>query len=398
MAQWLKERHIASIAMESTGVYWIAPHEVLEAAGFEILLVDTRQLSRVPGRDKKTDAKDCEWIQRLHSCGLLKGSFRPPEAICMLRTLVRDRATLVAESADWLHRMQKSLDQMNVRVHRAVSDIDGVTGMKILRAIAEGERDPIKLAKFRDWRCRKNEEEIAQQLTGHWREDHLFSLRQSVQMYDAIRQRVADYEREILRKLAEMQRQDCQPQPPPAVNNPHKARAIKKRGEEPMREALYRMSGVDLTCIDAIGVETVLVVMSEYGPTLSDFPTEKQFVSHATLAPHRPISGGKPVKKRRRNTASTRVSAALRMAALSLRNSGTALGAYYRKIARSLGGDVAVFASARKLGTLIYRLLRWGQPYVDEGVEAFEKRHREIRIKSLKARAKELGYQLVANV
>ena len=398
MAQWLRDRHIASIAMESTGVYWIAPHEVLEAAGFEILLVDTRQLSRVPGRDKKTDAKDCEWIQRLHSCGLLKGSFRPPEAICMLRTLVRDRATLVAESADWLHRMQKSLDQMNVRVHRAVSDIDGVTGMKILRAIAEGERDPMKLAKFRDRRCRKNEAEIADQLTGHWREDHLFSLRQSLQMYDAIRQHVADYDQEILRKLAEMRRQECQPQPPPPVNNPHKARAIKKRGEEPMREALYRMSGVDLTCIDAIGVETVLVVMSEYGPTLSDFPTEKQFVSHATLAPHRPISGGKPIKKRRRNTASTRVAAALRMAALSLRNSGTALGAYYRKIARSRGGDVAVFASARKLATLIYRLLRWGQPYVDEGVEAAEKRYCEIRITSLKAKAKELGYQLVANV
>ncbi len=396
MAQWLKERNIESIAMESTGVYWIAPHEVLEAAGFEILLVDTRQLARVPGRDKKTDAKDCEWIQRLHSCGLLRGSFRPAEAICMLRTLVRDKAILVADSSDWLRRMQKSLDQMNVRVHRAVSDIDGVTGMKILRAIAAGERDPMKLAQLRDWRCRKSEEEIANQLTGHWREDHLFSLRQSLQMYDAFQQRVADYDREILRKLAELQRQECRQQPPPTVKNPHKARAIKKRGEEPMREALYRMSGADLTSIDAIGVETVLVVVSEYGPTLSDFPTEKHFVSHATLAPHRPISGGKPVKKKRRNTASTRVAAALRMAALSLRNSATALGAYYRKIARSRGGDVAVFASARKLATLIYRLLRWGQPYVDEGVEAFEKRYRESRINSLKARAKELGYQLVA--
>ena len=397
MAQWLNERNIESIAMESTGVYWIAPHEILEAAGFEILLVDTRQLARVPGRDKKTDAKDCEWIQRLHSCGLLRGSFRPPEAICMLRTLVRDKAILVAESADWLRRMQKALDQMNVRVHRAVSEIDGVTGMKIVRAIAEGERDPMKLAKLRDWRCRKSEEEISNELTGHWREDHLFSLRQSLHMYDAIQQRVADYDQEILRKLAELQREECRHEPPPNVNNPHKARAIKKRGEEPMREALYRMSGVDLTSIDAIGVETVLVVVSEYGPTLSDFPTEKQFVSHATLAPHRPLSGGKPVKKKRRNTASTRVAAALRMAALSLRNSATALGAYYRKISRSRGGDVAVFASARKLATLIYRLLRWGQPYVDEGAEAFEKRYRDIRIRSMKAKAKELGYQLVAS-
>jgi hypothetical protein len=269
--------------------------------------------------------------------------------------------------------------------------------MKFVRAIAEGERDPMKLAKLRDWRCRKSEEEISNELTGHWREDHLFSLRQSLHMYDAIQQRVADYDREILRKLAELQREECRHEPPPNVNNPHKARAIKKRGEEPMREALYRMSGVDLTSIDAIGVETVLVVVSEYGPTLSDFPTEKQFVSHATLAPHRPLSGGKPVKKKRRNTASTRVAAALRMAALSLRNSATALGAYYRKISRSRGGDVAVFASARKLATLIYRLLRWGQPYVDEGAEAFEKRYRDIRIRSMKAKAKELGYQLVAS-
>ena len=395
MAQWLKERNIKSIAMESTSVYWIAPHEVIEAAGFEILLVDTRQLARVPGRDKKTDPKDCEWIQRLHSCGLLRGSFRPPEMICMLRTLVRDKATLVAESADWLRRMQKSLDQMNVRVHRAVSDIDGVTGMKIVRAIAKGERDPVKLAQLRDWRCHKSEEEIAKELTGHWREDHLFSLRQSLHMYDAIQQRVADYDREILRKLSELQRDDCRQQTPPKLNNPHKARAIKKRGEEPMRGALYRMTGVDLTSIDAIGEETVLVVASEYGPDLSDFPTEKQFVSHVTLAPHRPMSGGKPLKKKRRHTASTRVAAALRMAALSLRNSHTALGAYYRKIARSRGGDVAVFATARKLAIFIYRLLRWGQPYVDEGAAAFEKRYLEARIKSMKARARALGYELV---
>jgi len=395
MGKWLKARNVESVAMESTGVYWIAPHEVLEAEGFEILLVDTRQLARVPGRDKKTDPTDCEWIQRLHSCGLLKSSFRPREDVCMLRTLVRDKANLVAESGDWVRRMQKSLDQMNVRVHRAVSDIDGVTGMAILRAIANGERDPRQLAKLRDPRCRKNMEEIAEQLSGHWREDHLFSLRQSLQMYDAIQQRIADYDHEILRKLAEMERDESRGQPTPPVKNPPKAKAIKKRGEEQMRQALYRMSGVDLTSIDAIGVETVQVVLSEYGPDLSRFPTEKEFVSHATLAPRRPMSGGKPVRKKRRNTASTRVAAALRMAALSLRNSTTALGAYYRKIARRIGGDVAVFATARKLATLIYRLLRWGQPYVDEGADAFEKRYLDKRIRFLQAKVKELGYQLV---
>jgi len=394
MGRWLKDRNVESVAMESTGIYWIAPHEVLEAEGFEILLVDTRQLARVPGRDKKTDRTDCEWIQRLHSCGLLKGSFRPREDVCMLRTLVRDKGNLVAESGDWVRRMQKSLDQMNVRVHRAVSDVDGVTGMAILRAIAKGERDPRQLAKLRDRRCRRTEEEIAEQLSGHWREDHLFSLRQSLQMYDATQQRIADYDREIQRKLAEMARDENRGQPAPPVKNPQKAKAIKKRGEEQMREALYRMSGVDLTSIDAIGVQTVQVVLSEYGPDLSRFPTEKEFVSHATLAPRRPMSGGKPLRKKRRHTASTRVAAALRMAALSLRNSATALGAYYRKIARRIGGDIAVFATARKLATLIYRLLRWGQPYVDEGADSFEMRYRENQIKSLQVKAKQLGYEL----
>jgi len=166
MAQWLKARQVESVAMESTGVYWIAPHEVLEAEGLDVLLVDTRQLARVPGRNKKSDPLDCEWIQRLHSCGLLMGSFRPKEAVCMLRTLVRDKGNLVAEAGDWLRRMQKSLDQMNVRVHRAVSGIDGATGMAILRAIVNGERDARKLAQLRDRRCHKSEEEIAEQLAG----------------------------------------------------------------------------------------------------------------------------------------------------------------------------------------------------------------------------------------
>jgi transposase len=394
MAEWLHERKVESVAMESTGVYWIAPHEVLEAQGFELLLVDTRQLARVPGRNKKTDRTDCEWIQRLHSCGLLAGSFRPEEEICMLRTLVRDKANLVAECGDWLRRMQKSLDQMNVRLHRAVSDINGVTGMSILRAIANGERDPRKLASFRDWRCSRSEEEIAKELSGHWREDHLFSLQQSLKMYDAIQKRIAAYDREIRRKLAKMRPEDSPPGPAPELKNSQKAKAIKKRGEEAMRQALYHMAGVDLASIDAIGVQTIQVVLSEYGRDLSCFPTEKQFVSHVTLAPRRPISGGKPLKKKKRHSASNRVAAALRMAALSQRHSNTALGAYYRNIARRIDASVAVFATARKLAIHIYRLLRWGQPYVDQGADAYEKQYRERRIKSLIARAKQLGYKL----
>jgi transposase len=394
MAEWLKARQVESVAMESTGVYWIAPHEVLEGQGLQLLLVDTRQLAQVPGRDKKSDPTDCEWIQRLHSCGLLRGSFRPEEAVCMLRTLVRDKANLVAESGDWLRRIQKSLDQMNVRVHRAVSDLDGVTGMAILRAIAGGEQDAQKLAKLRDRRCSKTEQEIAEQLNGHWREDHIFSLQQALKMYDAVQERIAAYEQEILRKLGEMERKEQRGQTPPPLNNTNKAKAIKKRGQEPRRQALYRMSGVDITQIDAVAVETVEVLLSEYGPDLSRFPTEKQFVSHVTLAPRIPKSGGKPVRKKKRNSASTRVAAALRMAALSLRHSQTGLGAYYRKIAQRRGGDIAVFATARKLATLIYRLLRWGQPYLDEGAAAYESRYRQHRIGRLAATAKELGYQL----
>jgi transposase len=397
MGRWLQDRHVTSVALESTGVYWIVPHEMLERAGFDVLLVDTRELGRVPGRPK-SDRRDCEWIQRLHSCGLLRGAFRPVEQVCLLRTLVRDKATLVAERGDWLRRMQKSLDQMNVRVHRAVADLDGVTGLAIVRAIVAGERDPRRLAVLRDRRCHKSEAEIAEQLTGHWREDHLFSLRQAVKMYDAIEERIQEYECETLRQLDQMtpiHRRNDQA-PPPA--QPTKARAIKKRGEDPLRQALYRMSGVDLTAIDAVGVQTVSVVLSEYGPDLVRFPTEKQFVSHVGLAPHKPISGGKPVKKKRKQpaSASARVGAALRMAATSMRRSPTALGAYYRRMAQRLGADVAVFATARKLAQWIYRVLRWGHAYVDEGAAAYERRYREARLKGLAMTAKQLGYTLVS--
>ena len=395
LAAWLKERRVESVAMESTGVYWIAPHEVLEGQGLHVLLVDTRHLAQVPGRDKKSDPSDCEWLQRLHSCGLLKGAFRPKEEVCMLRTLVRDKANLVAELGDWIRRMQKSLDQMNVRLHRAVSDVDGVTGMAILRAIVKGERDPEKLAELRDRRCRQSREEIAEQLRGHWREDHLFSLKQALTMYEAVEERIAAYDAEILRQLGAMQQQSQPASAVPPVKNSQKAKSIRKRGEEPKREALYRMGGVDLTSIDAIGVGTVEVLLSEYGPDLSRFETEHNFVSHLQLSPHKPTSAGKPLKKKRRHTASTRVAAALRMAATSLRHSQTALGAYYRHISRRIGGDVAVFATARKLATLLYRLLRWGQAYVDEGAEAFERRYEQNRLLALKARAKQLGYELV---
>lgn len=395
MIAWLQARGVTTVALESTGVYWIVPHEMLERAGVAVLLVDTRELRRVPGRPK-SDRRDCEWLQRLHSCGLLRGAFRPDEPVCRLRTLVRDKGTLVADRADWLRRMQKSLDQMNVRVHRAVAELDGATGMAIVRAIVAGERDPQRLAALRDRRCQKSAAEIAEQLSGHWRADHLFSLQQALKMYDSITERIQEYDQEILHQLAQMARTDRDVKAPPP-SNANKANAIKKRGEDPVRHALYRMSGVDLTTIDAVGVETVNVILSEYGPDLSRFPTEKHFVSHVRLAPYKPISGGKPLPKRKKlGSASARVGAALRMAALSLRRSHTALGAYYRRIAQRAGADVAVFATARKLAQYVYRLLRWGQPYVDVGAAAYEKRYREARVNRLAQTAKDLGYQLVA--
>ena len=393
---WLQERGVRSAALESTGVYWIVPHEMLEAAGLEAVLVDTRALRGVPGRPK-SDRRDCEWLQRLHACGLIRGAFRPPEQVCLLRTLMRDRATLIAERADWLRRMQKSLDQMNVRVHRAVSDLDGVTGMAILRAIARGERDPQRLAALRDPRCRKSAAEIATQLTGHWRADHLFSLQQALHMYDAITERIAAYDQEVQRQLRAMTPEDRRDREAPPPTKRAKAKALKARGQDALRQALYRMSGVDLTAIDALGVETVSVILSEYGTDLSCFPSEKQFVAHLRLAPHRPISGGKVLtKKKKPGSASARVALALRMAAVTLRRSQTAFGAYYRRIAQRLGADVAVFATARKLAQHVYRLLRWGHPYVDEGAAAYEQRYQQARLTRLATTAKHLGYDLIA--
>ena len=393
LAAWLRQRNVVPVAMESTGVYWIPPHEVWERHGLEVVLVSTRELAQVPGR-KKTDRVDCQWIQRLHSCGLLRGSFRPAEQICMLRTLVRDKNNLVAERGDWLRRMQKSLDQMNVRVHRAVAGIDGATGMAIIRAIGKGERNPAELAKLRNPGCRNTEEQIAEQLTGHWRQDHLFSLEQSLKMYAAIAERIQAYDDEILLRLGEIERAECAGKKAPKLKNGNKAKMIQQRGEEPVRQALYRMSGVDPTSIDAVGVGVVQAVLTEYGPDLSRFPTEKHFVSHVTLAPKKATSGGKPLKKKKRGSGSSRVAGVLRQAALSLQHSRTALGAYFRNQKHRLGTDVAAFSTARKLATFIYRQLRWGQAYVDEGAEAYEKRYQERRIKTLRVTAAEFGLQL----
>lgn len=393
-AQWLKQLGVVSVAMESTGVYWIPVMEILEGSGLEAVLVDTRPLSRVPGR--KTDVIDCQWIQTLHSYGLLPNSYRPAEPVCELRNLVRSKATLVAGQSDWIRRMQKSLDQMNVRVHHAVSDINGATGMDIIRAIVKGERDPNKLAEFRQANCQHSKEQMAEMLTGNWRPDHLFDLEHSLKMFDFHGQQIADYEAEILKRMAQMTLPKNESKTAPEPVNREKRKAIRRRNQEPLRQALFRMAGSDLTTIDGIGVETAEVILSEYGRDLSMFPTEKQFVRHLRLAPNRPVSGGKPLKKHQKNK-TTRAGTALRMAATALVRSHTALGAYYRRMASAKSGAIAVFATARKLATLVYRLLRYGQAYVDEGQLAYEARYNAARIRALQANATRLGFQLVRN-
>lgn len=392
LADWLEAEQIESVAMESTGVYWIPLYELLESRGFEVVLVNARQLKNVPGR--KTDLADCQWIQLLHSCGLLRGSFRPAEAICQLRALERERAALVALAAQAVQMMQKALDQMNVQVHRAVTDLTGQTGMAIVRAMVGGERDAFRLAAFRDRRCRKSKAEMAEYLTGNWRHEHLFNLAKALALYDFVQGQLAEYDEEIGRVLSRLeagQRAEQEPGPHP---HPTKQRALNKRGEQQRRTTLWRVSGVDLTRIDGIAAPAAQVVVSEIGLDLSAFPTEKHFVSWLRLAPKTAYSAGKPLRKRRKGTGSTRVANVLRMAALSLKHSASALGAYFRHIARRKGSGTAVFATARKLAQYLYRMLRFGQDYVDEGAEAYEARYRLKRLQSLTTTAKHMGYRL----
>jgi transposase len=393
LGDWLEAEQIESVAMESTGVYWIPLYELLESRGFEVVLVNARQLKHVPGR--KSDVVDCQWIQLLHRCGLLRGSFRPAEAICQLRALERERAALVGLATQAVQMIQKALDQMNVQVHRAVTDLTGQTGMAMVRAIVAGERDPLRLAEFRDRRCRKSKAEMAAHLTGNWRDEHLFNLAKALEWYDFVQRQLADYDEEIGRVLSRLEAHERADQEPGPHPQPTKQRALNKRGEQQRRTSLWRMTGVDLTRIDGIGPDAAQVVISEVGLDLSSFPTEKHFVSWLRLSPKTAYSAGKPLRKRRQGTGSTRVANVLRMAALSLQHSRSALGAYFRHLAWRKGGGTAVFATARKLAQYLYRMLRFGQDYVDEGAEAYEARYRLKRLQSLTTTAKNMGYTLV---
>ena len=393
MVEWLEEQGVESVAMESTGVYWIPAYELIESRGIEVLLVNAHQTKKVTGR--KTDVLDCQWIQQLHSCGLLIGSFRPDEAICRVRSIRRQWANLVAERTKAMLWIQKALDQMNVQVHHAVSDLSGKTGMTIVRAIVAGERDPRKLAGHRDKRCKKSESEIAEHLMGNWRTEHLFNLEQSLALYDNLQGMIASYEARIIEELEQLQHPERKSISIPAHPNPAKEKVLKLRGNQAVREALWRVIGDDLTRIDGINAETALAVFSEVGMDLHRFPSEKNFVSWLRLSPRHAITGGKQIKSRDKSMGASRIASSLRMAALSLSKSKTALGAYYRKIARHKGASVAVFATARKLATLTYRMLRYGQDYIDIGEQMYEEQFRERRLAGMKTTLKSMGFQIV---
>jgi transposase len=394
MARWLKELEVESVAMESTHVYWIPPYELLESQGFEVQLVNSRHVSSVAGR-RKTDKLDCEWLQRLHSCGLLAGSFRPGDDIVAIRSLLRQRARIAEQQTKYVQWMQKALDQMNIQIHRAVTDLTGHTGMAILRAIIAGERDPRRLAELRDCRCKKSVEQIAEHLAGNWRPEHLFNLAMSLELYDHLTRTLDSYDERILAEFQSLQPPDRQDAPLPSHPNVTKERAIRKHGQQPLRTTLYRFTGADLARIDGIGPAAARLILAELGNDLSAFPDEKHFVSWLRLAPSTPYSGDKPLRKRRPRTGSHPVASLLRMCALSLKHSPTALGAEFRRLTRRKGGAVAVFAIARKLAQFIYRMLQRGQDYVDVGEAAYEERYRQRRLESLKENARTMGYELV---
>jgi len=395
LADWLVKQDVKSVAMESTYVYWIPVFELLESRGLKVVLVNARQLHNVPGR--KTDFSDCQWIQLLHSCGLLRGSFRPTEAIVGLRALQRQMANIVAERSRCVQWMQKALDQMNVQVHRAVTDLTGTTGMAIVRAIVAGERDPARLAVYRDRRCHKSVEAIAQYLTGTWREEHLFNLAAALRLYDSLQDTIASYETRLRAQLEALQPPERQHEDVPRHPNPTKEKTIRQRGEQPLRTSLWRFAGVDLTRFDGIRAVAAQTVLTEVGPDVTAFPTEHHFVSWLRLCPRTPISGGKPLKKRRNGMGANRVAAALRMAALGIQRSKTALGASFRRIARHKGAAVAVFATARQLARLIYRMLRYGQDYVDIGEAAYEAKFQARLLAGISENARSLGLTLTKN-
>lgn len=388
MAEWLVSCGVETVAMESTGVYWMPVHQVLIQYGLEVKLVNARHVKNVPGR--KTDIQDCQWLQQLHSYGLLAGAFIPDEQTDMLRTLWRHRGNLVSQVSSQIHLMQKALTRMNLHLHKVLTDITGKTGMAIIRAIVAGERDPEKLASYRHVQVKKSEEEIAAALSGDYREDHLFTLAQALELYDFYQEKIRSCDERISQLLKRFETKV------PGEGLP-KTRKRYRRKNEPyfdLRSELCRLAGVDLTKVDGLDSLTALTILSECGTDMTRFPSEKHFASWLGLCPNNRKTGGKIIGRRTKKV-QNRAAQALRLAAQSLHRSHSALGAYYRRMRTRLGAPKAITATAHKLARLVYRLLKYGHDYVDQGQDYYEQIYRERVLRNLKNRAEIMGYKLV---
>ena len=404
MAAWLSSCGVKKVAMESTSVYWIPVYEVLERAGFEVMLVPPRMTKQIAGR--KSDVLDCQWIWQLQSYGLLRGAFRPGDAICPLRSYVRQAKRLIEDRSRCVQHMQKALTQMNVLLDSVLADITGQTGQKILRAIIDGERDPQRLASFRHRRVKASADTIAASLEGTWREEHLFALEQAMQRYDFLEQQLEDCEARITAQIDSLTPPDDSTgggtvdETPVAAVSPTTASKTSRgtksvvSNEKAMSQALHEMMGVDLTAIPTIGVNTALVIASEIGPDFSAFPSVQHFCSWLGVAPGTRISGGKPLPGRAHKVVNP-VAQALRMAAMTARSSQTFIGAKHRARLARKDKPVAITATARELACLIYLMITRGEEYVEQGMEIYEQRHLNRSFAHLDRRAKQLGYQLV---
>jgi transposase len=392
LADWLTACRVTSVAMEATGVYWIPIYDILEARGVEVHLVNARHVKNVPGR--KSDVSDCEWLRELHSVGLLRGSFRPPDAILALRALLRHRQTLIETAGAHVQRMQKALVHMNLQLPLVVSDITGVTGLRILRDIVAGRRDPAQLADHRDYRCRASKTEIMAALTGHYRPEHVFVLQQNLELFDVCHAQLAACDTAIeahIHTVTAALAAPATPLPAPRVTK-------KPRDNEPrfdMRSPLHHLTGgVDVTQIDGFTPYTALKLLSEIGTDMGRWPSEKHFTSWLTLAPKNKISGGRLLSSRTQPSAN-RAAAILRMTAMCLGRTQTALGAFYRRLAARIGKPQAITATARKLAILVYRALKGEIAYHDPGTDAYEAQQRTRVLRRIRQRAATLGFELV---
>jgi len=389
LARWLKACGVETVAMESTGVYWVPVMQVLEAYGLEGYLVDARPAKNLPGR--KTDVKDCQWLQELHTYGLLSRAFRPAAEICILRSYWRHRKNLVEMGAMQIQLMQKSLEQMNLQLHKVLSDITGVTGLQIIRAIVAGERDPLVLVALKHPLVKHSDKTMAEALRGDWRAEHLFTLGQALELYDVYQEKIRQCDLQIeayMDSLASPGDRTDWSQAPSSTRR-------KNQAHFDLRGRLYQLTGVDLTRIDGLDALTVQTVVSECGIDMSRFPSEKHYASWLGLSPNHQITGGK-VRKRRTRKVCNRAAQALRIAAQSLHRSKTALGAFFRRMRARHGAPKAITATAHKLAVLIYRMLKYGTDYVDRGQQAYEERYQEQRLKILQKQATAMGYVMVS--